>query len=358
MLVVGVVCIVLGLWMGRRTLQREDAQREVPARGSNATAQGPRQAGSLAASSPSTQAAGLSDESVVLDAALAALAKSDYKVAGGVPICRITGVVWASSPDPFEQVIAKLEQAPSPEEALQTLVERPVVGPVSGAVVTVRNDSGTWTTTTDSRGRFELPFLLEGTYEIVAEAAKSGTASSAMAVRRMKVGRSRTMSLQVRQDTIAVRGRICDEADRPVAGARILGEKAAFPDQRSEISSVPKEAVSAVSDSNGSFELPGFVPPDVRSAVAYLGRSGLAGEGVGTTARLTVTAEGYDDGEIVVPLITEELIDRTRRFSRAIGRFQKDPDADQPPEEVNSRLPSSQGNTIVGVNVVLHKAGN
>jgi hypothetical protein len=362
LLIVG-ICLVLGLWGGHSVLQRELVKGQTAAGESVVPSAESRGRTAPAAAVPPGPAPGVSSAPAVgtdadhltSDGAPAEPALMDLglEVVGPVPEGHLVGFVSVVS-DPFEQMMARLERASSLEEAMQALRAQPSVGPAANVQVTVRNDSGTWKATTDSRGRFELPFLPTDTYEVTAEAAGTDAASSAMAVQRIQVDGTRGVSLLIRPDTIAVKGRICSHAGLPIAGARILGEKVAASDQQHEISR-SSEGISAVSDENGWFELRGFVPPHVLSAAAYLRGPGLAGKGFGTTATLTVQAEGYEGGKVVVPLITEELLGRTRRFSRAISRFR--PDASQLSEQVVSELPTSQGNTIVGMDLALRKAG-
>jgi hypothetical protein len=269
------------------------------------------------------------------------------------------GVVWALSGDPFEQMMRVIESADSPE-ALAALTVRPTGEAAVGAKVSVRSGSRTWQATTNSRGRFWLYGLPEGTYEVVAESDGKDGEPPAMGVARVGVGGSGDLvgtSVLIRPDTVTVKGRICDDAGLPIAGARIYAEKTmAADDQRREGGRLP-EGMSAVSDADGSFELRGFAPPDVRSVVAYLAGRGTAGEGIGTTAVFTVEAGGFQTGTLVVPLVAEDLANRARRFEKAIRRFQEDPAASQMPERPASPLPASRGNTIVGVNVTLHAAG-
>ncbi len=354
LLVVG-ICLVLGVLGGRSVLQREVVKRQTFAGESTVHSAESRGMTALTASVSSAPAVGAGDDNVTSDSALAEPELRDVglEVVGPIPNGHLMGFVSVLS-DPFEQMMAKLESASSLEEATQALRAQPSVGPAANVQVTVRNNSTTWKATTDSRGRFELTFLPTGMCEVTAEAAGADAASSAMAVKRIKVDGTRGVGLLIRPDTIAVKGRICNDAGLPIAGARILGEKVAASDQQSEISR-SSEGISAVSDENGWFELRGFVPPNVLSAAAYLRGRGLAGKGFGTTATLTVEAEGYEGGKVVVPLITEELLGRTRRFSKAISRFR--PDAGQLSEQVVSQLPTSQGNTIVGMDLPLREAG-
>jgi len=345
------VCLLFAAWVWQGILPPEPGQRKSTAKGSEVRP-GPHAVPT--AEVPPTHTVSTGDGDMAPDAFRTDLEELNRDILERVPDCRIIGSVWKAA-DPFEHILVGLENASSAEDASRALrVKPPSPAPVAGAIVTVRKNSRVWSTTTDPEGRFEVPFLPQGTYEVVAESAGE---NGGMGVKQVRVDGTAGLSLRIRSDAISVEGRVCNNAGVPIAGARVSGVKTTPSDDQASEGGLLPEAISAVSDRNGVFELRGFTPPTVLLAGAYLRSTGLAGEGIGTTATLTVSAEGYRDCTLAVPLVTEDLLGRVRRFNQAAERFADGSTGTELPEGWESRLPTSRGSAVTDVNVVLHGSG-
>ena len=262
--------------------------------------------------------------------------------------------------DAWEDITTRLEQASSAEEAEQAFTQvKPSCSPVEGAQVVARGQLGTWTATTGRDGRFRITSLPQDTYDVIAikPAAEAGTTPMARSrIRRTRV-EGRAGATLVVAPTVTIKGRITDQTGQPVAGAAVCGEAIPLLDPQAgevqETTYVP-DVLSTVTDSDGAFELNGFPQPrDPRAAWAYMRRSALAGGGKGTTAILTARAEGYGEVKLVVPLITQDMLERSRRFAKATNRFATKPESQ---EQADIVLPQSNGNLIWDVNLVIHPA--
>jgi hypothetical protein len=287
---------------------------------------------------------------------------------------QIQGLVVDTTPNLSQEEFAKLDMAverKSGKEFGQILVEmHNVSSPVSNAIVTARGESVTKKTTTDAEGRFKFTDLPNGVYDLPSEGyeltaevpadAKTGK-KQAMTVKPVKVYRvlsssTNTVTLRVRSDLIAVRGRITDTEGRPVTNAKICGEPYPMP----ESAEATPPTRFAISGTDGSYELSGFCPGDIYTIAGYLNGGDPTVSGQYTFyIKVYAEADGYVQDKATapqVPLVTEELLGPTRRFLKLLSNTTDDAKTgSKVMEKKHILLPASHGNTIVGIDIKLNK---
>lgn len=332
-----------------------------------------------------------------------------------VPSCyEIHGTVMDSTPDLSDANIAKLEHAFTNSNIKQILSVSNEIGlgsvSLSNVVVRLRGDSvngvvnfqqPSWRdnyeeilermlkewakpdsdsisssgsmikkkVVTDSRGNFEFIDLQAGVYQISAEAPAriSGTGIQRMATGRIIVvpASSHARQLKINAYAITVKGRIIDADGKPVTGAIVIGSPVPFYkpyDSASRYEYAYQRRISTVSKQDGTYELQGFIPPNVLEVAYYLGGCDPATEDGRNTCyfyvEIHVKADGFvQDKKNVprVPLVTEELLGPARRLLNAISQMAVKNGGAELQEKKDLHLPSSTSNTITGINIVLKK---
>lgn len=288
--------------------------------------------------------------------------------------CAIHGTVIDMTPDISEEAFARFEHAASAEEALAPL-EGIIMGcgARSNVVVRLRGDSITRKTITDSKGKFDFWELPAGTYEISTEApahpSSAGKKRTAIGKMRITVGLGMDKQvwthLNVYAYSVAVRGRITDADGKPVAGAKVTGIPVSYRDMVGN--PVPDDqflerqfdsSIVTVSSADGFYELQGFGAPNVYWMARYLcGDDQLSGFYV----EIHVKAAGFvQSKENVprVPLVSEELLVPARRVMKWLISKSEFLSEQEKQEFRERETPSSHGNTITGINIVLKKAGD
>ncbi len=275
--------------------------------------------------------------------------------------CSIGGTVVDATPNVSEQCFSELEAAET-EEAIGQ-VSQDCLGrrPASNVPVKLRGALIPMETTTDAEGHYEFPTLPCGEYEISAEMpswpSRSGESRTATgkAVVDLSV-RGPHGHLELRADRITVTGRITDRRGQPVAAAKVIGIQEVY----SETDEIRPHVVTALSGTDGSYELQGLNPPSIRNAAGYL----AGGDGTGELGQASfyllvrVDAEGFlQSRENIprIPVVSEELLASSRRFLKALNRLQTrfEGGSEIREKEGVGPLPASQGNVITGIDVVL-----
>ena len=280
---------------------------------------------------------------------------------------QIHGLVVNATPNLSQTNFIKLNEAVErklEKESIQTLREMyKASSPVPNAVVTARGDSVTRTTTTDAEGRFKFTDLPNEAYELIAEAPADARTGSklAMTVKPVKIKRvlsssTNAVTLRVRSDLIAVRGRITDAEGRPVANAKICGEPYPMP----ESTEATPPSRFAISGTDGSYELSGFCPHSIYTIAGYLNGGDPTQSGQNPFyVKVYAEANGYVQDKATapkVPLVTEELLDPARHLLQLFNKVAKEAKSDSKfMEKENIVLPASHGNTIVGIDIILNK---
>jgi len=270
-------------------------------------------------------------------------------------------VVQSNMETCLESLMTKLEAAASVEECERILTGetmQPSKLPVPDAVITLQGDSVTRNTVTDAEGEFQFISLPRGEYELSAERplrfARTGDARLAAARKRVKLDKDTSVNVELCADLLAVRGRITDADGRSIAGANVT---TMYDDPTVDSGEVWRRHAlwvfsatrSTLSDADGFYELHGLEPTDNFYRIA--GYLVTGSRGALRYVNLRVEADGFvQSKEDVprVPLVTEEGLYWGRRFIRAFARFSKE---DHP--EKQGILPSIEGNTITGIDVVL-----
>lgn len=288
---------------------------------------------------------------------------------------QIHGLVVDTTPNLSQENFTKLDMAvkrKSNNEFSQILGEMyRVSSPAPNAIVTATGDSVTKKTTTDAKGRFKFTDLPNGAYdlpsegyaltaEVLADVSKAGT-KWAMTVKPKMVYRvmsnsTNPVTLRVRSDLIAVRGRITDTEGRPVANAKIRGEP--YPEPESAEATPPTRF--AISGTDGFYEMSGFCPNDIYKIAGYLNGGDPTESGQNPFyIKVYAEADGYVQDKATapkVPLVTEELLDPARRLLKLLSKVADDAKADvKAIEKTDVLLPASHGNTIVGIDIILNK---
>lgn len=256
---------------------------------------------------------------------------------------------------------ARVESAASMEVLIQILGEmsRPV--PATNAVVTATGSSAVSQTTTDAHGEFSLGGLSDPQYEISAaepawffDAEEQRMATDRVQIQNRKKGR---LHLWIRSGWATVKGRVLDQAGRPIAGAKVRG----CPDADLTSEQARKYPTRyAVSGSDGTYELVDLAPPDITDIAAYLkGRDPAQFSQTPFYLYVLAEAEGYQRGTKYaahIPLITEEWLKPARRIEKVMTALETLRDGHAAPNRPELPLPASQGNAIAGIDVVLERA--
>ncbi len=204
----------------------------------------------------------------------------------------IRGTVMDGTQDFSPDRFTKLERAAASgswEEWGQAFAEIVRPRPVPNLVITLRGESVTREAVTDAEAKFEFTGLTGPTfgpyggmmtcesYELSAEmpARPSRTGEKRMATAKSVVTLDvdRFVNLELRADLISVTGRITDTHGKPVAGAKVTGEQEADGSQGFD-----PHIVSTVSGADGTYELRGLDPPNLRNMVRYLNGGDPTGE--------------------------------------------------------------------------------
>jgi hypothetical protein len=287
---------------------------------------------------------------------------------------QIQGLVVDTTPNLSQEEFAKLDMAverKSEKEFTQTLREMHHVPlPTPNAIVTARGHSVTKKTTTDAEGRFKFTDLPNGAYDLPSEGyeltaevpadAKIGN-KRAMTLKPVKIYRvlsssTNAVTLRVRSDLITVKGRITDTEGRPVANAKIRGEPYPEPDT----SEATPPTRFAISGTDGSYELSGFCPDNIYTIGGYLNGGDPTESGQNPFyIKVYAEADGYVQDKTTapkVPLVTEELLNPTRRLMKLLSNTTDDAKVgSKVMEKKHILLPASHGNTIVGIDIKLNK---
>lgn len=280
----------------------------------------------------------------------------------------IQGTVIDMTPDISEESFAKLEHAASDEESRTILEQIMKCEARSNAIVTLTGNSVKQKVITNSQGNFKFVALSAGDYELSAEAPSrlfsTGMKRIATGTRRIKIGPSGDQTSRIKLDIhaypIIVRGRITANG-QPVAKAKVTGTPVPF--QKNQVS----KTVVTASNADGSYELQGFIPPNLYRIAGYLlGGDPLEG-GLSSEhfyVEISVEADGFvqDKKDVPrVPLVTEELLVPACRLKeimlQAAERSNSKEKELQDARQFRIKdFPSSKGNTITGIDIILEKA--
>ncbi len=262
-------------------------------------------------------------------------------------------------------VLDTLESMPpkSQGEYLEALRGTSRPQPVRNLPVTLRGRSVLTKVVSDSEGKFRFAGLPAGDYEVSAELASRptglrGAVRTATAKERVRLGpSSRKVTLRLRTDTVAIRGRVTAMDGTPISGARVRGAYYPMPEAGEIARHYPSSF--AVSGTDGSYELGGFVPQGIASIAGYLsGGDPTQNSQYPFFVDIHVDAAGSVQGKGKmprVPLVTEELLGSARRLLKIYGRMGQTVGRPELQEKDGLHLPSSQGNTITGIDIVMEK---
>lgn len=267
----------------------------------------------------------------------------------------IHGTVMDATPDVSQETFAKLAASKSQKEFEQNLMAMLGEQLASNVVVRARGASVTKEAVTDVQGKFKITGLPHGVYDVSAEMTlrPSGTRVERMATAEKRVdNNNRSIDLQLHENLVAVRGRITDIYGQPVARARVTGTPFPFFGQ-----GIP-DSVSISSSDDGSYELRSFVPPHIYHLAGYLnGGDPKAGQRP-FYVDINVKADGFVPGHMRVPPVTEALLSSARHLLKIMNQLEIRLHGKSDIREKDGlSLPSSHGNTITGIDIVLKKTG-
>jgi hypothetical protein len=290
----------------------------------------------------------------------------------------IIGTVYDPVSDSWwEDFFTKLEAAES-EKEFDQILKRPSdhLAVVSAdSVVTLRGSSLTQETVTDAEEKYKFIGLSAGSYVISCEKTETSTRTGEERIAVAKNGvqfkpnfpdRGRTVDLRLHDDYITVKGRITDANGHPVAGAKVVGTAApittAF-EAWSEHSGEDPRTVSTVSKADGLYELSGIDPANLIALTRYLA-NGSPGDELGYGFFVDIIARADDfvqsnNKAKRVPLVTEEILYRARRFFKAYSQVVRRTGGKETQEKQDLPYPfsSSHGNTITGIDIVVEQIG-
>lgn len=281
----------------------------------------------------------------------------------------INGTILYACPDSdLEESFSMLEAAGSMEELERVFRDArpgsPARLPAAGVVVTLQAGSFTREAVTDAEGRFQF-VEPRGEYELYVEeptwSSRTGRQRMAIASQRIKLDKNRPVTLELRADLASVRGRVTDSRGQPIAGAKVttIFDNVGVHSDEVRRWLAETKTRSAVSDADGFYELRGLVPTDFWETAGYLV---MANAGQLQKVDIRVQADGFvqsKENRPRVPLVTEEGLYWGRRFLRVLQRFEEDLREEGCLREIELRekedlsLPSIEGNTITGIDVVL-----
>ncbi len=279
----------------------------------------------------------------------------------------IKGTVVDATPDLSEKRFAKLtllaeKWSKQAEQAFeQELLEMHKERPAPKVTVTASSGETKRSTVTDANGNYAFHGLPIGYYEIVAEGQTRASGSeerrAAMAWRRIEYhGGSEVVDLAIRGDQITITGRVTDAQGRPVGGAKVRGS----PDPMPETSEGGRDEPwrPTVTPADGTYEIQGIAPPDLWLLAGYL-RGGNPTFEKGNPpffVDLRVTANGFAEGKVRVPIVTGDLAAAGRRYLRILCAI--DPLIKSGGQEKEPSLPASTHNTITGIDVMLKEVAS
>ena len=260
--------------------------------------------------------------------------------------------------------LEKLATAKSFEEFFRTFGKMMSYRSATNVTVTAKGVSVTNTTLTDSQGNFKFNGLPAEQYEISAEMPSQffGTGEERMARARIPFrfdGHSRRVYLKLRTDLVTIKGQITGPDGSPISGAKIRGIP--VPCESGEVDKCYPERF-AVSGADGSYELNDMVPFDILKIAGYLmGGDPTSFGQYPFFVVVRVEADGYvqdRNNKPRIPLVTEELLVPARRLVKIMNNLETlTKGSSKKIEKMDIYLPSSQSNTITGINIVLKKTG-
>jgi hypothetical protein len=279
--------------------------------------------------------------------------KSEYKASPSLH--EIHGTVLDTRQEISKEMFAKLVAMESKGETEKALEEILRPKPMPHVIVTLRGQSIEKQTTTDLKGKFEFSDLPLGDYGLSTSATVrssiTGRERMATAMARAQVRYQNTwpVTLKLHAGFVTVKGRITDIYGRPIPGARVTG---------TEVVRGPTEADAyrpatywTVSHVDGSYELQTGVPVELPCFCRYLLGGSLC---MGTDGQIDVRVEapGFaQKKDTKVTLMTEDLLVSACHFIKVLAQY----DEAKLPDLESHALPSCKGNTMSGIDVVLHR---
>lgn len=267
----------------------------------------------------------------------------------------ISGIVIDETPDYSPEMLEKLKNSvtgEAPEAFMLVLQDMHVPAPLPGAMVELKGKDLSRQIKTDTEGRFLFKDLPTGLYEI---SVVSPTAQSVLnnPYRVEFSGKNRDIKLPLRNDLVTIKGRITDPKGQPIAGAKVRGEPTPSHESTDVMKFYPTR--TAISNPDGYYELNGFVPRDIQTVAGYLNGGNPVAEGYPFYVALHAESEGYiQPRETVpqVPLVTEQLLHSARIFLNILhSAGQKGNPGSK--KKARPDLPTSQGNIINGIDIIL-----
>lgn len=261
--------------------------------------------------------------------------------------CVIRGTVYAvEDTAAAERQLIEALKTVSTDEQLRTALRsttRPARRPAAGALVVARGRRMTQTATADAAGQYSMRVLAEE-YEVSASMPGTDQASASKLVYS---DRNRPRDLQLRNDIVTIKGRVIDADGKPIAGAKVVAEQSI----ESETTEILPDRVTTTTAADGTYELKGVEPPDLRKMAGYL-NGGSGGDGFMTN--ISTTAPAMKRQTLSVPPITEARLPRARLLHQALADMAERASGErQMHEKEGLYLPKSRGNEILDATITL-----
>ena len=304
--------------------------------------------------------------------ALTPVAKAD---SNDIRTYSISGTVTDATPlykDEFFVLLKEYAQGTLKKDP--NIAKKFISEPLSGIVVILQGKSETKKTTTDSEGKFEFKNLLgvtkdtakkkyhTETYEISAqipiEPENAGDTNVVILKQSVILNENKNLKFDYRSDLITVKGKITDSNGTPVAGALVIGQM----EINDQGSMFHPQVVKTISANDGSYELKGLIPPNIRQTAGYLnGGNPQANEGSSFFLDILANAKGFEQPKENIPripLVSEDLLISARRYHKVLYDYVCSiHDANRSPkdyeEKQNLNLPAGTGSIITGIDIIL-----
>ena len=266
----------------------------------------------------------------------------------------IYGSVFEPTPDTIENdLFTKLETAESLKEFYQILHRVHLSElPAAGVTVTLQSGSFIAKVVTNAEGKYNFVGIPSNRYTLSTE--KMGQKQLATAKKTAHLESDSKMNLRLRDDLVTIKGRIIDAYGRPIAGAIVTGTKAPF-NITEGLESLDPDSISAISKSDGSYELSGVAPPSFFHVFCYLLSGQTEVDGFYVDIRIKADALATGKSKVLrVPLVTEKQLDNARQFLNAYNHVAQRSGEKllQEKQDLSHSLLSSLGNIITVSDII------
>lgn len=231
--------------------------------------------------------------------------------------------------------------------------------PAANAVVTLQGTTAdgqalSREAVADVNGSVKFSLIPRGDYRLSArKASRSFTGADRMAFtqQRLRLDGDREAKLELDTNLVTISGRILDVTGKPVSGAKVTAVENLGP----AAGDAEAATYTVSSGPDGYYEITGAGPVRMINVLPYL----VKGQGRLQTVTIRAQAAGMSqadsDGKLV-PLLSEEQVALGRRVLEAYNQMRQHAGQPELREKQGLVFPTSKGNIITGVDIVLQPA--